>query len=80
MKEASALDQVEKAKVPILFIHGKKDVFVPTEMTEELYENTKTEKELLLVDGASHGESFVKDETLYKKTLDEFLERFVKED
>ncbi|GEN85734.1 alpha/beta hydrolase [Oceanobacillus sojae] len=80
LKEASALDQVEKAKVPILFIHGKKDVFVPTEMTEELYENTKTEKELLLVDGASHGESFVKDETLYKKTLDEFLERFVKED
>ncbi len=53
---------------------------MPTEMTEELYENTKTEKELLLVDGASHGESFVKDETLYKKTLDEFLERFVKED
>ncbi|GIO21571.1 alpha/beta hydrolase [Oceanobacillus sp. J11TS1] len=77
LKEASALDQVAKAEVPILYIHGKEDIFVPTEMTEELYENTKSEKELLLVDGASHGESFVKEEELYKETLDQFLERFV---
>lgn len=79
LKEASALDQVAKAEVPILYIHGKEDVFVPTEMTEELYENTKSEKELLLVDEASHGESYVKDEELYKETLDDFLERFVRE-
>ncbi|MFD1065797.1 alpha/beta hydrolase [Oceanobacillus locisalsi] len=78
LKEASALDQVAKADVPILYIHGKEDVFVPTEMTEELYENTNSEKELLLVDEASHGESFVKDEELYKETLDSFLERFIK--
>lgn len=80
LKEASALDQVAKAEVPILYIHGKEDVFVPTEMTEELYKNTKSQKELLLVEGASHGESFVMDEELYKKTLDRFLERFVQGD
>ena len=39
-REASALKEVEKTNVPILYIHGKGDTFVPTEMTEDLYRNT----------------------------------------
>ena len=35
--EASALNAVEKTDVPILYIHGEGDTFVPTEMAEELY-------------------------------------------
>ena len=37
--EASALEQVKKSKTPTLFIHGGGDLFVPTEMVYELYEN-----------------------------------------
>ncbi len=34
LKEASALDQVRKAEVPILYIHGNADTFVPTRMSK----------------------------------------------
>ncbi|WP_339216111.1 alpha/beta fold hydrolase [Ornithinibacillus sp. FSL M8-0202] len=72
-KEASALEQVKKAKVPILYITGNGDTFVPTEMTHELYEHTKSKAELVTFDGANHGESFVMDEARYKQVLNTFL-------
>ncbi|MFD2042853.1 alpha/beta hydrolase [Ornithinibacillus salinisoli] len=74
--EASALDQVKKADVPILYIHGNADTFVPTEMTEELYENTKSEAEMVTFDGANHGEAFVIHEEKYIKTLNGFLSEY----
>lgn len=79
LKEASALDQVEKAEVPILYIHGDADTFVPTEMTEELYENTKSHAELKTFPGAGHGEAFVIDKDAYVKKMDAFLEKYVEQ-
>ena len=73
-KEASVLEQVKKADVPILYIHGGSDSFVPTAMTELLYENTQTEKEMFIVPGASHGESIVLDREGYLETLYGFLD------
>ena len=43
--------------LPILFIHGNADDYVPTYMGVELYESYRGEKELLLIDGAGHGAS-----------------------
>lgn len=54
-KEASALTQVKKSKVPILFIHGEEDKFVPTEMVHRLYQACSSEKELLVIPEAGHG-------------------------
>lgn len=71
--EASALKQVKKADVPILYIHGNADTFVPTKMSEELYKNTKSEAELMTVDNAGHGEPFVVAEEAYIDKLDTFL-------
>lgn len=75
-KEASALEQVKKTEVPILYIHGSKDTFVPTPMTEKLYDATNSEKELFIVEGASHGESIVLDKEGYLRTLYRFLETY----
>jgi uncharacterized protein len=72
--EASALEQVKKAEVPILYITGNGDTFVPTEMAHELYENTRSKKEIVTFDGANHGESFVMDEEKYIRVLNDFLE------
>ncbi|RDW19827.1 alpha/beta hydrolase [Oceanobacillus chungangensis] len=77
LKEASALVQVKKADVPILYIHGKEDVFVPTSMTMELYENTKSDAELLLIDGAGHGEGIVIAQDTYIKKLQQFLNKYI---
>ncbi|WP_099157412.1 alpha/beta hydrolase [Virgibacillus ndiopensis] len=79
LSEASALGQVKKAEVPILYVHGNADSFVPTRMTEQLYENTKSEAEIMTVDGAGHGESFVVDQERYENKLIEFLGKYMKE-
>lgn len=53
--EADAVSQLEKAKVPILFIHGTEDTFVPYEMLDKVYQAAGSEKEKFVVNGAGHG-------------------------
>lgn len=77
LKEASALEQVRKSEIPILYIHGKSDTFVPTVMTKELYENTKSDAEIYLYDDANHGESFVKHRESYITVLHSFLDKYI---
>ncbi|WP_342509652.1 alpha/beta hydrolase [Sporosarcina sp. FSL K6-2383] len=74
-REASALKAVEKADVPILYIHGESDTFVPTKLTKELYQQTSSDAELFLVPGANHGESFALAQDEYKVKIDHFLSR-----
>lgn len=76
-REASALKQVQKADVPILYIHGEADEFVPTKLTYELYEQTKSETEIVTFPGASHGEGFVIAKEKYVQVLTDFLNRYI---
>lgn len=73
-KEASALNQVKKTDTPILYIHGEEDTFVPTDMTEELFNNTKSEARMVIYEDSNHGESFVKHREEYIAVLEDFLE------
>ena len=66
--------EVKKAKVPILFIHGDADTFVPCSMCFEIYENCASKKNMLIVHGAGHVEAFYKEQVLYEQKLTEFLE------
>lgn len=77
LKEASALEQVKKAEIPILYIHGGNDTFVPTAMTKELYENTQTDSEMLIVPGANHGESIVLDREGYIAAMNQFFDQYL---
>lgn len=72
MDECNAKREVAKAKVPILFIHGSKDTFVPVKMCQELYDCCASPKKKLIVEGAAHGESYFKDMKAYEEALDEF--------
>ncbi|MCM3131809.1 alpha/beta hydrolase [Paenibacillus polysaccharolyticus] len=74
-KEASALKQLAKVNVPVLFIHGEADTFVPTEMVYRLYEACKAEKELLTIPRAGHGTAFQVDRDKYKAVLGAFLQK-----
>ena len=73
MDECNAKREVAKAKVPMLFIHGSKDTFVPTNMCNEIYECCASKKKKLIVEGAAHAESYFKDMKSYEKALDEFI-------
>lgn len=74
MDECNAAREVRKAKVPILFIHGDGDTFVPCEMCHEIYENCASEKRKLIVKGAAHAECYYKDMGAYENALTEFTE------
>ena len=75
--EASALKQVAAATVPILFIHGSEDNFVQTEMIYRVYEACSSEKEMLVVDGAGHGNSYLKDPVIYFDTVYSFIQKHI---
>lgn len=75
LKEASALEQVRKARVPILFIHGDEDTFVPYRMAGELYAAAPVEKELFTVTGAGHGNAVWTDSEGYTETVTRFVKK-----
>lgn len=78
LREADAMEEVARAKVPIFYVHGTADTFVPTDMAWQLQEKTKSDHELMLVDGANHGESYVLKKHAYQKRLRQFLEQHVR--
>lgn len=78
LDECNAAREVQKAKVPILLIHGEADHFVPCRMCEEIYDNCASEKMKLIVSGAAHAESYYKDMTRYEQALDDFTGGIIK--
>ncbi|GGG75844.1 alpha/beta hydrolase [Paenibacillus radicis (ex Gao et al. 2016)] len=76
--EASALKQVKKTDKPMLFIHGDADLFVPTDMVYELYENGPQHKKLYVVPGAGHGQARQTDPVAYDREVSEFIGAYVK--
>ena len=75
--ETSPIEEVKNARIPITYIHGAADSFVPCEMSERLYAATKTESTLLLVEGADHGLAFPTDQAGYLKFLDESQHKYL---
>lgn len=76
-KEASTIEQVKKSHTPTLFIHGDQDDYVPTYMVYDLYNACHAEKDLLIVEGAKHAESFIVNQELCEKTIIEFMRQYV---
>ena len=66
---------VAQAKVPILFIHGSADDFVPCSMSQENYDACASEKELLIIPGATHAMSYYYDTAAYSKAVTDFIKK-----
>ena len=77
LKEASALECVKKATVPILYIHGDKDKFVPYSMMDKLYDATISPKEKLTIEGGEHANSDLVSPFLYWLTIEDFINQYV---
>ena len=76
--EASPLVAISRNKLPVLLIHGMEDTFVPYEYLDKLYQAAHEPKQKLGIDGAGHCMSMVKNGELYWKTVDDFLELYLK--
>ena len=74
--EYSTLDAMQSNRVPVLFIHGTDDKFVPLQMTFENYKACDAPKKLFIVPGAGHGMGYYIDPVGYQKMLAEFWEEF----
>lgn len=76
--EASALKQVAKCHLPMLFIHGDSDDFVPTRMVYPLYQAKPQPKELWIVKGAPHASSFRLNQHAYRERIARFVGKYIK--
>ena len=68
----STVEALSNCKVPVLFIHGTDDNFVPIEMTYENYKACVSEKRLFVVPGAEHGMSYLVDKDGYETAVKRF--------
>ena len=72
---ASAARALEQCRVPVLFIHGEADGFVPCDMSRENYARCAAPKALVTVPGADHGFSYLVD----REGVEAALRRFFRE-
>ncbi len=74
--EYSCADALQNSSVPVLFIHGTDDKFVPIDMTYENYSACHSPKHLLVVVGAGHGMSYLIDKEAYETAVKEFWNKY----
>ena len=70
-EEANCLEAVKKSTVPVMFIHGESDDFVPCDMSRENYTACAAPKRLLTVPDAGHGLSYLVDREGYLRAVRE---------
>lgn len=80
LRKADTIKQVKKSKIPIFFIHGLEDKFIPYEMTVELYNAATCQKDLMLVEGAGHVQSEYANPKQYFKAVKSFIDECMTED
>lgn len=77
LEETSPLEAVTRSSVPILFIHGDSDDYVPCEMSVRNYNACTADKQLLTVKGAGHGLAYLVDRDGYVNALKAFRETYI---
>lgn len=76
IEEVSPIEAVKNARVPVVFIHGESDDFVPCEMSRLNYAACTARKAILTVPGAGHGLSFPVAPEEYLGALRDFFGRY----
>ena len=75
-KDGNAVRQVRDSSVPILFIHGEADDFVPYKMHKKLYKSAGAEKDSYTVENAGHCQSKKTDENGYFEAVSRFVKQY----
>ena len=77
LREADSVAALRASSVPVLFIHGDKDEFVPYEMQEKVFAACASPKERLSVHGAGHCKSIVMEPALYRQAVRAFALKYI---
>lgn len=74
IENASATNALKSCNIPVLFIHGGDDRFVPCEMGKENFNVCASKnKRILIIDGAGHGVSYMVDNIAYMQAVSDFF-------
>ncbi|MBT8369049.1 MAG: lysophospholipase [Deltaproteobacteria bacterium] len=69
-----SIKKVSRLQVPVLYIHGTNDKFVPHAMSHELYKRTASSKQLKLIDGGGHNNSAAVGGAEYLQAVRNFID------
>jgi len=72
-KEFSTLTALRHNKIPVIFIHGAEDDFVPVEMSITNFQMCRAKKSLYIVPDCPHAIAYLVDEEKYHKKVTDFL-------
>ena len=68
-----SLSQIERVRVPLLFIHGQRDSVIPPGMGRALYEKASSKKSLYMVEGADHNDTYWTGGEAYFRAVADFI-------
>ena len=77
LKKVDVNDNLKNLNIPILFIHGSKDDFVPLKNVYSMYEKYNGPKDILVIDDAPHGMGYLIDEKAYLKKIRDFIDKYM---
>lgn len=70
-----SLAKLPELRMPVLFMHGTRDLTVPCRMSRELFAAASDPKQLVIFQGAMHMDCGETDPALYQQTVTGFMER-----
>lgn len=78
LSKVSPIQSIKDSTIPILFVHGKLDKFIPYSHTVDMYESYKGDKMLYLADkDAYHARSYYSNKEAYFNVVKDFIETYV---
>ncbi len=69
------LGKIDKIKAPLLIIHGSEDEIIPVEMSRRLFAAARDPKELYIIPGAHHNDTFLVGGPAYFDRLTGFIQQ-----
>ena len=73
LEETSPEEALKKCTLPVIFIHGESDDFVPCEMSQKNYDACRSKKKIVTIKDAGHGLSYPVSPEQYLSELKEFF-------
>ena len=71
--DACPVRAVRYAKHPVMFVHGTEDHYISPSCAKTLFDNCRSKKKLLYIEGAGHAASSVRDSKTYYDNVLEFF-------
>ncbi len=78
LSDVSPIKNIAKMTIPVLFIHGNADDFVPPEMAQEMFENKAVSREIYFAPGAGHAKAINIDVKRYDQVTAAFYGALIK--